>query len=632
MKKIALSSLKNFLKSALLLTASSFFLFTSCITQNPDVDEKDTPEQGTEQGGNTDTDTDTDTDADTDTGKEDDDPSSDDSEDQPLYTPVDDSSLEDMSAIQFTKIMGNGINLGNTMEATSGAGWPGLHASDPTLYETMWGQPVTTKEMFVAMKAAGFDSVRIPIGWTHTMDWSRNDFTISTKYLDRIETIVNYALDAGLFVMINEHWDRDWWCLFSHDEELAWKIYESIWTQVGNRFKDYDYRLIFEGGNEEHGESLNHTLVCDSSIYVENPSSPEQIEYHGTIDDRLEGINYPNKGTLSEDELYTMVGRINQKFVDIIRSQGSKNEKRFLLIPGFTTNIDSTCDDRYKMPEDPSNSVQKLIVSVHYYNPAPYSLTGDPDNSWGFADTWGTTEEITTQNAEFYKMTKFTQAGYGVIIGEYAVAQKQLNNNTFVRKNNDVQWITNVLDNCDTYSFCPFLWDCNLYFKKNNVTTLGFQDSDIQNLYKNRNYEAEKNGTSTGEKIEYTPPVTVYKNASAELTPNSSEEGIEITINLPEPVIVQAGHKIEFSFERPEISNDWSGHVLKFFNSSNNLIHNAEPSWCTATAYPSKNKGPVNIRFIPENTVTISSMYLYINEKIPAAGTFKITDLLITVQ
>lgn len=291
---------------------------------------------------------------------------------KPIYTPVDDSDLENMSAIQFTKIMGNGINLGNTMEACGD--WLQYDIEDVTQFEGMWGQPLTTKEMFQAMKAAGFDSVRIPIAWTHTMDWSRGNFTINPEYMKRVETVVNYALDSGLFVMINEHWDRDWWCLFSHDEETAWKIYEAIWTQVGNHFKDYDYRLIFEGGNEEHGNALNHTLVSDGNKYVKTVEKEGQVKYQGTVDTRLEGINYPEPGTLTEDGIYTMANRINQKFVDLIRSQGSKNAKRFLLIPGIQTDFTRTCDARYKMPEDSSNSVKKLMVSVHFYDPAKYSL------------------------------------------------------------------------------------------------------------------------------------------------------------------------------------------------------------------------------------------------------------------
>lgn len=89
---------------------------------------------------------------------------------------ADEASLKEMSSPQLIKLMGNGINLGNTMEATGT--WLGYGHAPVTDYEKAWGQPVTTKKMFEAMKAAGFDSVRIPVAWTHTMDWSRGKFTI----------------------------------------------------------------------------------------------------------------------------------------------------------------------------------------------------------------------------------------------------------------------------------------------------------------------------------------------------------------------------------------------------------------------------------------------------------------------
>ena len=133
------------------------------------------------------------------------------------YEPVDDSDLENMAALQFTQVIGNGINLGNTFEAT-GAGWMGYNAS-PNQYETAWGQPVTTKAMFEAMKSAGFDCVRIPVAWTSTMNWRENDYEINENFMNRIKEVVGWALDSGLYVMINDHWDYGWWGLFGSDKQ-----------------------------------------------------------------------------------------------------------------------------------------------------------------------------------------------------------------------------------------------------------------------------------------------------------------------------------------------------------------------------------------------------------------------------
>lgn len=616
MKRTTSSSFKKVFKSFVVLFLSMSFVLSSCHNK---VDLPEDNSSGSNTPGNNSN------------NNQDQDKNIPDNNGKPVYTPVDDQDMENMSAIQFTKIMGNGINLGNTMEATGD--WWSYTEEDVTCYEGMWGQPITTKAMFEAMKDAGFDSVRIPIAWTHTMDWSRGNFTINSKYLDRIETVVNYALESGLFVMINEHWDKDWWCLFSHDEPTAWKIYEAIWTQVGERFKDYDYRLIFEGGNEEHGEAFNHTLVSDGKKYVENPTEPDQVAYKGTVDTRLQGIDYPNPGTLSEDDIYTMANNINQKFVDLIRSQGSKNEKRFLLIPGITTNFDYTCDERYKMPDDNLNSVQKLIVSVHYYSPAPYSLVDDPSNSWGFARDWGTLEEVKAQNAAFYKMKKFTDAGYGVIIGEYACAKERIDEHTFIRKNNDIKWLTNVLDNCDTYDFCPFLWDCNGYFHKTGALGFTGVDADVALVYKNRNYAAEKAGVSTGGKIDYSPAEIKYENEALTLIPTSDKSGVEVTVELPSLINVNAGQTLEFSFYRDEVIADYKGHILRLFDNLNTLITNAESGWCTKDIYPGKEAGIVKFNYISEYNITVKKFTLYISkDAFTTLENFEISNVKITLQ
>ena len=355
--------------------------------------------------------------------------------------------LESMDAVQFTKVLGNGINLGNTFESNA-ANWMGYNA-EPVYYETGWGQPVTTKDMLKAMKDSGFDSIRIPVAWTSTMDWRNNDYEINNDFMQRVKEVVDWALDAGLYVIINDHWDYQWWGLFGSNKSQAYKIFDAIWNQVGTNFKDYDYRLIFEAGNEEWGERFN---------------------------DEVDKV----KGNLTTSEQYLFLTELAQHFVDKIRAQGSKNEKRFLLIPGFNTDIDKTCSDLYVLPEDKSNSIKKLLVSVHYYAPATFCIVSDPKNSWGYKAKWGSQSDISEQNKLLAKMEKFVKQDYGVIVGEYACVlamtqgynTQDTSDDVYVRKEGDTAWIKNVLDNCDKYNYAPFLWDCNTYFSKTGK--LGF--------------------------------------------------------------------------------------------------------------------------------------------------------------
>lgn len=466
------------------------------------------------------------------------------------YVSVDDSDFENMEALQFTKIMGNGINLGNTMEA-AGASWLGFNAT-PDKYEAAWGQPKTTKEIFQGYKAAGIDSVRIPVAWMSTMDIANGDYTINQDFINYVKNIVNMALESDLIVIINDHWDYGWWSYFGHEDkkEEAYKIMDAIWDTVGTTFKDYSYKLVFEAGNEEWGEGFFHEFKIGNNTFCEN------------IAPNTWGISEAEKQAFYQKG-YDLIEEVGQYFVDKIRAQGSNNTKRFLLIPGFNTGFEPTVDydsktkqykNRYKMPSDPSNTVNKLLVSVHYYAPSQYSIL-EEDASWGkVADSWGTPEEVNEQNFQFSLMSYFTEKGYGVIIGEYGVARlctnpdrkkdaygNDLEKKQLKRKNNDVDWITNILDNCDKYNYAPMLWDCNGYFSKGvdedgKPRPIGFVDEDIAAIYKNRNYASEK-------------PADI---ADKKLSVSTAESGIaEYSINIP----FKAGDQIKISASFSGASN-----------------------------------------------------------------------------
>lgn len=377
-----------------------------------------------------------------------------DKEPKPAATPTDSiasadnatDELSSLTAIEFTERMGNGINLGNTMEAI------GRHGKTPagnvTSCETAWGQPVTTPEMIQGMKDAGFDSIRIPVAWANMIDIESGDYTIAKEYLDRVEEIVNYAFDAGLIVVVNDHWDSSWWGMFgSASEETrqnARKLYTSMWEQIAERFKDYDSRLVLESANEELGNGFNDTRYCEDS------------------------------GNLSDEELYTVTNEVNQLFVDTIRKSGGYNANRFLLIAGQNTNIDDTCKDDFVMPTDTVDS--KLIVSVHYYDPWDYCGDGGEASA-----IWGTKEEYAYQENQISKLSKFINKGYGVIIGEWGV----LLADDGQEKQNLKLFYSNFLDVCDVYNICPILWDTNGMYNKADCALI---DDEVAELLKGRTY------------------------------------------------------------------------------------------------------------------------------------------------
>lgn len=358
-----------------------------------------------------------------------------------LGNPDEEEILKGLNALELTQLMGNGINLGNTMEAYNHNAY--VNGSDPTSFENLWGQPTTTQEMINGMKAMGFDTLRVPVAWTNGMNFESGDYTIDERLMNRVEEIVNYALNADMYVIVNDHWDGSWWGMFGSEDmavrEKAMEMYKSMWTQIGERFGGYSYKLIFESANEELGDRLN-----DSDIT-------------GT------------KGILTKDECYEKITEINNEFVKTIRSLGGKNEDRFLLIAGYNTDIMNTCDDRYVMPDDTAEG--KLFISVHYYTPWDYCGT-DAIQQWGSPDDY---EE---QNGLLEMMSKFTDKGYGVIIGEYAVMKSGAG-----QKPDTDKFYENFLDNCDLYNYCPVLWDCsNLYKRSSGIVA----DETVAAVFKGR--------------------------------------------------------------------------------------------------------------------------------------------------
>lgn len=357
-----------------------------------------------------------------------------------------DSPYKTMNAIEFTKVMGNGINLGNTMEAYGHSTY-GINKAT-TVYETAWGMPVTTKEMIQGMKDAGFDSIRVPVAWTNMMDFENGDYTINQAYIDRVGEIIDYAIEADMIVIINDHWDGGWWGMFGSateaTREAAHKHFTEMWTQLAKAYKDYDYHLVFESANEEMGNRFN---------------------------DNTDKWN-KDSGTLSMDECYALTNQLNQEFVDIVRKTGGYNKDRFLLVAGYNTDITHTCDDRYKMPTDTAEG--KLLLSVHYYDPSAYCINSG-------ISSWGTLADLESMNTMLEKLTKFTEAGYGIVIGEYGVLIEGKNE----LKKNTMEYFTNFIANCEVYGYCPVLWDCNSLYDRNQCKIVY---EEVAEFFKNKSY------------------------------------------------------------------------------------------------------------------------------------------------
>lgn len=177
--------------------------------------------------------------------------------------PADQSHFSD--AFQVNRILGKGINLGNTLEAPN---------------EGEWG--LTIREEYLdEVKQAGFESVRIPIRWNaHALEGF--PFTIDEAFFDRVDEVIAWAFDRDLAVMINIH----------HYNELMEQPHEQrdrflkIWEQIAAHYQEYPEELVFEILNEPHDNltpAIWNSFLADA-LGIIRQTNPGRVIAVGTAE------------------------------------------------------------------------------------------------------------------------------------------------------------------------------------------------------------------------------------------------------------------------------------------------------------------------------------------------------------
>lgn len=334
-------------------------------------------------------------------------------------------------ATTIAKEMYPGWNLGNTLEATG----DGLAA------ETAWQPTKTTQQVIDAVKAAGFRSVRIPCSWNIHSDGSG---VIDAAWMARVKQVVDYCINDGLYVVLNDHWDGGWIEVegFStstttfkplSDAQVAEKANRlaDLWTQIATAFRDYDEHLLFAGLNEPF----------------------QQYDLFST----------------HHAELTPTLAIYNAAFVGAVRATGGNNALRTLVVQGPSTDITSTCNYLHLglMPE----AAGRLMLEVHYYNPGQFCGTFDATGAKAFY-YWGAGNHSTDHNANYgeesdmrnlFKMLNdhFTSKGYPVIIGEYAAQQRTISGDQD-KHNASVKAFYQCVNQYGLENgIVPFAWDTN---------------------------------------------------------------------------------------------------------------------------------------------------------------------------
>ena len=305
------------------------------------------------------------------------------------------------SAVEMAANMKLGWNLGNTLDAVGGEGLDS---------ETSWGQPKVTKEQLSYIKDCGFTTVRIPVSWSNHVD---ADNKIDAKWMARVKQIVDYACDSDLYVIINSHHDCERYYPTEDNFEEASKYLKDIWSQIADTFADYGNKLIYESMNEPRLKGTGKEWWFQAS---------------------------DKEGTAA---IETIV-KLNQVFVDTVRENGKGyNGTRYLMVPSYCASADFALHNSFVMPADKVDG--KLIVSIHAYTPYDFTM-----NSKGYKE-WDASRK---NELGFMKKLdkKFTQNGYGVVIGEFGATNKG-------NINDRVAWAKDYSELAASLGIACVLWD-----------------------------------------------------------------------------------------------------------------------------------------------------------------------------
>lgn len=374
-----------------------------------------------------------------------------------------DCSVHAQTAMDIAPKMMPGWNLGNTLEAG-----PCTWLSNKLDWETGWQPTKTTQSIINSVKEAGFNAVRIPCAWDIHSD---SKGKIDVVWMARVKKIVDYCMNAGLYVVLNDHWDNGWVEVdgFNDLSEANISVKEArmtdLWTQIATAFRDYGELLLFAGLNE--------------------PNAHDQATTDALI-------------------------RYEQAFINAVRATGGKNATRILVVQGPSTDINRSVEF-YDVTRLEDSAPNALMVEVHYYDPGQFCGTWNSTGSTAFY-YWGTTNHYTSHNAnwgeeshlaaQFAKLkNKYTSKGYPVIIGEYAGLQRMMPSDQNQEKHDaSVKlYYKRVNEYATNNGLIAFAWDTNAAadLKKESGSSTIIDRSNCQIVGTNA-MEGIKEGLSAG--------------------------------------------------------------------------------------------------------------------------------------
>ncbi|MBR0408013.1 MAG: glycoside hydrolase family 5 protein [Clostridia bacterium] len=323
-------------------------------------------------------------------------------------------AIPDNEAMAFLKRIGVGWNLGNTFDAIKN-NW-NKNADEMTV-ETSWVGIKTSEAMIEALYNAGFTAIRVPASWHDHV--SGPDYEISEQWLNRVQEVVDWAYNRGMYVILNIHHDEDQFLPTPAHREESLHYIECVWTQLATRFRDYDDHLILESMNEPRMVGHANEWWFDASVQDCRDSA-------------------------------AVLNELNQRFVDTVRASGGNNATRYLMVPGYDAAPAGALNDYFTLPNDTADN--RLIVSVHAYTPYSFALEMPGVSTFG---TQAQKSEIVSFMNGLYD--RYVTNGIPVVIGEFGAMVKGDN------LQDRVDWTAFYAATASARNMPVFWWDNNIF-------------------------------------------------------------------------------------------------------------------------------------------------------------------------
>ena len=290
--------------------------------------------------------------------------------------------------LEMVKAMAPGWNLGNSYDGS------------PQV--TSWGNPAPNQTLINAVKAAGFNSIRIPVTWTSHIG-AAPAYTIDSAWMASVVQTAQWAMDAGLYAFVNTHHeaDRGPWVTFPADPTPVTAEVTAVWTQIATAFKAFDSHLMLECFNEpnEAGGGATTQAMTDLNQYLE-------------------------------------------ACVNAIRGTGGANATRVIMIQGIGASPSSSGIAsvlKISVINDPN-----LIFSVHTYYPTNFGLSTTPY-------AWGSASDYDSMSSSVKQILGWLP-GWAIVVGEWG--------------SESAQATANRAAHAEAYSrdttaagICPMWWD-----------------------------------------------------------------------------------------------------------------------------------------------------------------------------